>query len=63
MDLAYWDVIGCIDKTRLVPSTLQTAVLDKHKEIFNDELAIGTVKDAAAKFQIDPQAMPKFYKP
>ena len=46
--------------TQVVPSALQT-VLDKHKEIFNDEL--GTVKDAAAKFQIDPQAMPKFYKP
>ena len=46
--------------TQVVPSALQT-VLDKHKEIFNDEL--GTVKDAAAKFQIDPRAMSKFYKP
>ena len=36
-------------------------VLDKHKEVFNDEL--GTVKDAAAKFQIDTEAAAKFYKP
>ena len=36
-------------------------VLDQHKEVFNDEL--GTVKDAAAKFQIDTEAAPKFYKP
>ena len=33
--------------TQVLPFTLQT-VLDKHKEIFNDE--IGKVKEAAAKF-------------
>ena len=36
-------------------------VLDKHKEVFNNEL--GTVRDAAAKFQIDHEAAPKFCKP
>ena len=44
-----------------VSQPLLQPVLDKHKEVFNDEL--GTVKDAAAKFQIDTEAAPKFYKP
>ena len=45
--------------TQVLPSTLQT-VLDKHKEIFNDE--IGTVKEAAAKFQIDPSTSSVCYE-
>ena len=46
--------------TQVLPSTLQT-VLGKHEEIFNDE--IGTVKEVVGKFQLDSQALPKFYKP
>ena len=42
--------------TQVLPFTL-----DKRKKNFNDE--IGTVKEAASKFHIDPQTMPKFYKP
>ena len=46
--------------TQVSQSSLQP-VLDKHKEVLNDEL--GTVKDAAAKFQIVTEAAPTFYKP
>ena len=46
--------------TQVTQPSVQT-VLDKYKEVFNNE--IGTVKDTAAKFQIDSEAMPKFYKP
>jgi len=46
--------------TQVLQPSLQ-AVVDKYKEVFNDEL--GTVKGVAAKFQIDPETAPKFYKP
>ena len=46
--------------TQVTQPSVQT-VLDKYKQVFNNE--IGTVKDTAAKFQIDSEAMPKFYKP
>ena len=35
-------------------------ILDQHKTLFKDEL--GTVKGTTAKFNIDPQVKPKFFK-
>ena len=36
-------------------------ILDQHKTLFKNEL--GTVKGTTAKFNIDPQVKPKFFKP
>ena len=36
-------------------------VLDKHPEVFKDEL--GTLKDVKAQLFVKPEAIPKFYKP
>ena len=41
-------------------STLQT-ILDKHKELFQDEL--GLVKEVKTKIYVDPIAQPRYYKP
>ena len=38
-----------------------TALLHKHKQLFNDEL--GTIQGTKAKLHIDPNAQPKFYRP
>ena len=45
--------------TQVTQPSVQT-VLDKYKEVFN---GIGTVNDTVAKFLIDSEAVPKFYKP
>ena len=37
------------------------SVLDKHPEVFKDEL--GTLKDAKAQLFVKPGAVPKFHKP
>ena len=41
-------------------STLQI-ILDKHKELFQDEL--GLVKEVKAEIYVDPTAQPRYYKP
>ena len=48
----------------LQTSTLSTAscqpILDKHKSVF--EKGLGTIKGVTAKFHIDPEVQPRFYK-
>ena len=55
----------CLDWSTLnrIQSTATSAcqeILDQHNALFKDEL--GTVKNTTAKFNIDPQVKPKFFK-
>ena len=43
------------------PKLTLAAVLDKHSKVFSEKL--GVVRGVTAKFHIDPQARPKFYRP
>ena len=52
-----WSTLNHIQST--ATSACQE-ILDQHNALFKDEL--GTVKDTTAKFNIDPQVKPKFFK-
>ena len=52
-----WSTLNRIQST--ATSACQE-ILDQHNALFKDEL--GTVKDTTAKFNIDPQIKPKFFK-
>ena len=42
-------------------SQVYQKVIDKYSEFFKNEL--GTLKGTKAKIHVDPQALPKFFKP
>ena len=52
-----WSTLNRIQST--ATSACQE-ILDQHNALFKDEL--GTIKDTTAKFNINPQVKPKFFK-
>ena len=44
-----------------VTSQVYKKVIDKYPEVFKDEL--GTLQGTRAKIHVDPQVIPKFFKP
>jgi len=62
--LVYLAEIGCSTSDwigRLYTPFTLAGLLDRHKAVFRDEL--GTVKGTSAKFHVDSQSRPRFYKP
>ena len=50
-----------INKLQGEPTSEVQVILDRHTEVFKDEL--GLLKTMSAKIQVDPQAQPRFCKP
>ena len=48
-------------RLQAMPSTSLRAVLDRHGEVFRDEL--GRAKGVTATIQVDPKVRPRFFKP
>ena len=50
-----------LHRLQAAPSTSLQAILDRHGEVFRDEL--GRAKGVTATIQVDPEVRPRFFKP
>ena len=56
-----WRQLHSVRENTPKPTSALSGILEKHKELFKDE--VGTIRGTKARLHVDPNAQPKFFRP